>query len=110
MATLTPVNVTAVAGTAVTFTAAAAGGDVVASPGPHTWLFVTNGGGAPITVTLAVPGNAWNGVAAPDTAVTVTNATTKAIPVDARYTDSNVQCAVTYSGVTTVTVAAVATG
>ena len=109
MATLTTQNVTAIAGTAVTTTAAAGGGDVVVRPARGLYLQVTNGDGSPITVTIAVPGNAWNGEAAPDTAQTVAAGATKLFPIDARYANSSNQAAITYSAVTSVTVAVLQT-
>lgn len=109
MATLTPTDITGYAGTALAYTAATAGGDAVAySPGKKVFLLVNNGDSSSKTVTLAVPGTAWNGGALPDTAVTVVNGTVKVIPVDERYADSSSLCQVTYSAVTSVTVMAVA--
>lgn len=99
----------AIGGTNPQYAAASAGGDKVAA-NPRGFLLVRNGGGSSITVTVAVPGNTKYGQAAPDVAVTVPNATDRLIgpfPDDLadRATDNLV--AITYSGVTSVTVAAI---
>ena len=107
MAVLTTQTVTALAGTAVTMASAAAGGDTVNRPARGLYLKVTNGSGGSLDVTIAVPGNAWNGAAAPDTTVAVAAGATKYIPMDARYANSSNQAAITYSGVTSLTVAAI---
>jgi hypothetical protein len=80
--------------------------------GSGMMLEVVNGGGSPITVTLAIPSGAsgYPNAAYTSTAVSVTNGTTKWIgPVDAPlYQDPTTGlCTITYSGVTSVTVAAV---
>lgn len=107
MATLTPAQAK-LAGSAVTMAAASGGGDKV-DGGDDVALLVTNGGGSPITVTIAVPGNTRAGQAEPDVAITVANGTSKLIGpladfLENRETDRLV--AITYSGVTSVTVAA----
>ena len=107
MATITVQDVTAAAGTTVTFASAAGGGDVINTPGERVHLLVRNADASDKTVTIAVPGTLWNGQAAPDSAVTVTAGTTKAIPLGPNYLDSNGQASVTYSAVTSVTIAAV---
>lgn len=99
------------AGAVVTPVAAAGGGDAMAC-GQGMMLEVVNGGGSPITVTLAIPAGAsgFPNTAYTSTAVVVTNGTTKWIgPVSAQqYQDPTTGlCTITYSGVTTVTVAAV---
>jgi hypothetical protein len=106
MATLTTQQI-GIAGTSVTLTAAAGGGDAV-SADDRTFLIVTNGGGSPITVTIVIPGT-YYGVAIADPTVSVTNATTKYIgPLPSQIADPTTGLvSVTYSGVTTVTVAAV---
>lgn len=106
MATLTTQTMTPVGGTALTTASAAGGGDAVNRPGKGMYLNVRNGDASPITVTIAVPGNLWNGQAAPDTEVTVAATSEKMIPIDARYANSSNQAVVTYSAVTSVTVAA----
>jgi hypothetical protein len=106
MATLTTLQVLQ-AGTVPATVSAAAGGDKVV-PGDNVWLEVTNGGGAPITVT-ATSGTVTNYGTNADLVVTVANGATKRIgPLSAQrfaaVADGLV--AITYSAVTTVTVAA----
>lgn len=107
MATLT-YQTASIAGAAYATVAAAAGGDKVA-PNDRGAVLVTNGSGSPITVTVAVPGNTKYGQAAPDVPVTVPASGSRLIgpfPSDlADPTDGLV--AITYSAVTTVTVAAI---
>lgn len=103
MATLTSQRPT-VTGAALTMQAAAGGGDK-AKPG--AFVLVTNGGVGSITVTVAVPGTEY-GQARADIPVTVAAGASKMIgplPSDLRGTDGLV--ALTYSGVTSVTVAAI---
>lgn len=106
MATLTTQTIVA-AGLDPTYAAAAGGGDKVV-PGPGVFLHVMNGGGAPITVTVAVPGTFYAAVANPDLTVTVDASGEKMIPIPGLFGDASDSglAAVTYSGVTTVTVAA----
>lgn len=95
-------------GVQVTTTAAAGGGDACEC-GAQNWLYVNNGGGSPITVTLVVPSSLspYSGMTYTNVAVTVTNGTTKMIPVGAQFRDPTTGlCTITYSGVTTVTVMA----
>jgi hypothetical protein len=110
MATLTTQTITR-AGTVVTFAAATGGGDAMAC-GSGMMLRVNNGGGSPITVTLAIPSGSsgWPNVAYTSTAISVTNGTIRDIgPIAAPiYQDPTTGlCTITYSGVTSVTVAAV---
>lgn len=110
MATLTTQVITR-AGTIVTPVAAAGGGDAMAC-GSGMMLEVVNGGGAPITVTLAIPAGAsgFPQAAYTNTAVVVANATTRWIgPIQAQLYQDPVTglCTITYSAVTSVTVAAV---
>lgn len=110
MATLTVQSITR-AGTVITPVAAAGGGDAMPC-GPQNFLRVVNGGGSPITVTIAIPAgvSGYPNAAYTSTAVVVTNATTRDIgPLPANlYADPTTGLAVvTYSGVTSVTVAAV---
>lgn len=107
MATL-PYRKVAIAGTNPQLQAAAVGGDKVA-PNDHGCLMVRNGSGASITVTVAVPGNTKYGQAEPDVAVSVPAGADRFIgpfgeDLGDRATDGLV--AITYSAVTTVTVAA----
>ena len=110
MATLTTQIVTR-AGTVITPVAAAGGGDAMAC-GSGMFLEVVNGGGSPITVTLNIPAARTYepNVAITSPAVSVTNGTTKWFgPIDAATFADTVTglLSITYSGVTTVTVAAV---
>lgn len=101
--TVTPV---AVAGSTLTLASANVDGNWVVKPGPGVYLIAKNGDASPTTVTVAVPGNAWNGQANPDTAVTVAAGAEKAIPLRAEYADSNNRANITYSSVTSLTVGA----
>lgn len=103
MAVLSPQSV-ALPSTLPTFTAAAGGGDTT-SGGAGRFLVVKNGGGSSINVTLAIPGNDDFGNARPDLVVAVANATERYIPLNrAEFGDP---IAITYSGVTSVTVAVI---
>lgn len=97
-----------IAGTAVTLVAASAGGDKV-SPATNGALMVKNGDVAAKTVTIVVPGNTKYGQAAPDIPIIVAAGATALIgpfPFDlADPIDGLI--AVTYSAVTSVTVAAI---
>jgi hypothetical protein len=106
VATLTTQTIVA-AGLDPTYAAAAGGGDKVV-PGPGVFLHVLNGGGSPVTVTVAIPGTFYAALANPDLAVTVDASGEKMIPVPALFGDASDSglAAVTYSGVTSVTVAA----
>lgn len=110
MATLTTQAVTT-AGIVPSFAAAAGGGDKV-RPGNHTYLAVVNGGGGSITVTIDDPNSLNPGNAAafnPDLSVAVAAGATKYIgPLTAtRFRNSSDGLvAVSYSGVTSVTVGA----
>lgn len=95
-------------GAAYATSAANVGGDKVA---PHSRgaVIVENGSGSSITVTIAVPGNDKYGQARPDIPVTVAAGASKIIgpfPADLA-SDVDGLVAITYSDVTTVTVAAV---
>lgn len=105
MATLTPSAVLA-AGTLEAPAAASGGGDKC-PPLANSWVEVTNGGGSSITVT--VPSYAAvRGQAAADRTVTIAAGATKKIPLyaDLNTNPSDGLAAITYSGVTSVTVAA----
>jgi hypothetical protein len=114
MAVLTKQKISVTPGLAPTYAAAAGGGDSFVNDqadGSRTFLHVKNGGGSPITVTIDDPNSqspagatSWN----PDLAVTVANATERMIgPLGGRFIDGNGSTAITYSGVTTVTVAVI---
>lgn len=91
------------------FAAAAGGGDKLPNPTSKAWLVVKNGGGAPITVTVATPRtDPRTGLAETDAIVSVTNAQERWIgplhpEVYGDPADSG-KVAVTYSAVTSVTV------
>jgi hypothetical protein len=108
MATLTTQNITRTAST-ITPVAATAGGDAMEC-GPKMALEVTNGGGSPITVTLAIPVSAspYSNIAyAASTMSVPAGATRRFGSVDGMYRDPLTSlCTITYSAVTTVTVAA----
>lgn len=98
-------------GVAISMAAAAGGGDSFANDG-STYFRVANGSGGAVTVTFDAP-NACNfGITdnAHDKAVSVGAGVTLEIgPFDkARFNDANNRVQVAYSGVTSVTVAAVA--
>jgi hypothetical protein len=112
MAALT-INDLVQTGTLHTTAAAAGGGDTIAPAAGDSRqfaLFVNNGGGSPITVTIDDP-NTTSPVGAtafnPDQAVTVANATARWILIDTKrvLNSGTGLISITYSGVTTVTVA-----
>lgn len=106
MALLTTQQMTS-AGAAITLAAATGGGDTADISNGRTFLFVKNGSGAPITVTLATPGTVDGDLAVGDRAVSVPATTGERMigPLNPAVYGSIV--AITYSGVTTLTVAAV---
>lgn len=114
MATLSTQTVVP-AGITPTYAAASAGGDKVV-PADHVFLVVKNGGASSVTVTVDDPNSqSPSGAAAfnPDLSVSVGAATEKWIgPLTAARFAAAADglAAVTYSGVTSVTVAAVKTG
>ena len=95
------------AGSAYALVAASVGGDQV-PVGTDNALIVTNGGGSSITVTIVDPNSTKYGLANPDPTVTVPNGQSRIIgPFQSDLANAN-QCAdITYSGVTSVTVAAI---
>lgn len=106
MATLTVQSVSSAGVVPSSLVAAAGGGDQFSNDG-NVLLDVANGGGSPITVTIASQ-RACDQGSTHNTTVTVTNGTTKRIgkfPID-RYNDASGFVQVTYSGVTSVTVGA----
>lgn len=106
MATLTYQSAD-VLGSAFTMQAAAGGGDKVA-PAEHGAVLVTNGGGSPITITVTVPGTTEYGQAEPDYTVSVGAGASKLIgPFDADLAGVDGLVSLAYSGVTSVTVAAI---
>lgn len=108
MATLSLQNVRVPTGTTVTYTAASAGGDRL-PVGGNVLLHVRNASAGAVTVTLDATGAVFNGQSVPDTSVSVPASGDVFIPVTAEYTSaSDGLAAVTYSAVTSVTVAALA--
>lgn len=105
---LIPTQTIKVDGTAPTFAAAAAGD--TARVGAHLVLIVKNASGAPITVTLATPGNLATGDAIPDKQYSVAATTGERwIPLLENYADTTQsnQAVITYSATTSVTRAVV---
>jgi hypothetical protein len=107
VALLTRQNASGLDGATVAFSAATGGGDtVVGGQGVH--LLVNNASASPITVTLVTPETVDGTLAVADRPIVVTNATIREIPVPSRYNDAATGIAsITYSAVTTVTVASV---
>lgn len=106
MAAIT-VQTAQVTGTALSLTAASGGGDTVKITG-DTFLVVRNGDGTSKTVTVVRPGNDEFGLAIPDIAVAVAAGATTVIgpiPPSFRASDDGL-VDITYSAVTSVTVAA----
>lgn len=100
-------QVVAPTGTALTFAAATVGGDTCAT-GSDVRLFVKNGSGSSITVTLVTPGTVDGDLAIADRTVTVAAGAETAIPMTDLYRNPSTGVAsITYSAVTTVTVAVV---
>lgn len=89
-----------------TYAAASAGGDKML-PSEHAFLHVKNGSGSEITVTLVTPGT-YEGLAVSDQTLAVPAGEERMIRVTPeRYRNSSDGLAsITYSDVTTVTVAA----
>ncbi len=106
MATLTVVSAV-VTGAVYTPVAAAAGGDVFPNDG-NTRLLVINGGGGSINV-VATPQNTVNGLTLSAVTVAVAAGASKVIgPFPPQYfNNSSGQVVLTYSGVTSVTVAVI---
>lgn len=108
MATLTATSVTSAAGIAdlaATAVAAAGGGDT-APCGPGYLLVVFNGGASPQTATIATPGKR-NGFALADATLTVAAGKSGLIALGSDFRGANERAAITYSGVTSVTVAVI---
>lgn len=112
MAVLTKQKLSVTPGLVPTYAAAAGGGDSFVNDqadGSRTFIHVKNGGGSSITLTVDDPNSkspdgatAWN----PDLAVTVANASERMIgPIGPRFIDGNGNTNITYSGVTSVTIA-----
>ncbi|MFE2041674.1 hypothetical protein ACFXAZ_12220 [Streptomyces sp. NPDC059477] len=105
MAALTAV-VMPLTGAAVTYTAAAGGGDT-APTGAGVLLLVKNGDSAAHTVTLVTPGTV-NGLAIADRAIAVAAGAEVGIPVTNDYRNPGTGRAnITYDAVTSMTVAVI---
>lgn len=105
MAALTT-TVVPLTGAAVSFSAAAGGGDTCQT-GTGVLLLVKNGDAASHTVTLTTPGTV-NGLAIADRTVTVAAGAQEAIPVTNDYRNPVTgRAAITYDAVTSVTVAVI---
>jgi hypothetical protein len=110
-------NPHALAGLTPTFVAATAGGDAFSDAGDErTYFRVKNGGASTITVTIApvsptsikVAGATPQAVSLPSYSVSVAAAADTTIgPFPSAYRDANSNVNVTYSAVTSVTVAAI---
>lgn len=109
MATLNIQNIGSIAGNAVTYAPASAGGDRVA-PGNKVFLVVRNGSAAAITATIDATGTAFNGQGIPDTTVTIAAGAEKFIPIRTEHykSASDGLAGISYSAATSVTVAAIA--
>lgn len=107
MATLTVQRSTADAPHVITYAAASVGGDLIPNDG-KTVLHVVNGAGAPITVTATAVKACSQGFTH-NSAQSVVNGTEAVIgPFDiTRFNDTAGKVAITYSSVTSITVAAV---
>lgn len=107
MATLTTQNISTT-GLVPTYAAAAGGGDAMVADST-SFLHVKNGSGGSITVTLVTPATVDTNLAVGDRAVVVTAGTDQMIAVpDSLYRDPTTGLAsITYSGVTSLTVAAI---
>ena len=83
----------------------AASGDKLTDPGDGRMIRVINGSGAPITLTITPSGLTSYNVANPTKVITITNATSKMIPIPAAYgvpTDAG-KVALTWSATATIT-------
>lgn len=107
MALLTT-QVSSITGTTITYAAAAGGGDTFTRTSDAMDIRVKNGSGGSITVTLVIPGTTAEGQPIPDVPVAVAAGAEKSIRVPASAVDSSTGlCSLTYSGVTSLTVAVV---
>ncbi|WP_033818885.1 hypothetical protein [Kitasatospora sp. MBT63] len=104
MAALTLHTVPVAGGASLTdnLTAAAGGGDS-APVGPGRFLAVKNGDSGSHTVTVVAPGTV-SGLAVADATVTVAAGKTSLIPLPRLFAGTNGRAAITYDGVTNVSV------
>ena len=103
MATITPIS--AGGNTAVTYAAASAGGDVVATGTSSRTVFLVRNAGSSITVTLTAVNACSQGVLHNVVITCPAGDTEILIPPNCETTTGN--CSVTYSSVTSVTIAAI---
>lgn len=102
---LLPVQQSALAGKAITFANATSGGDTI-KPNERSVVLVKNADASAKTVTVVIPGNTAFGQAQPDVPVVVAAGATAVIgPFPAGAKDGTGQVSLTYSAVTSVTVA-----
>jgi len=94
-----------VAGAAV----AAAGGGDTAAVGPGRFLYLSNGGGSPVTATVASPGTV-KGLDVENPALVVAAGEIGLLPLPRFLAGTAGRAAITYSGVTSVTVAVLELG
>lgn len=113
MATITPVSPSL---TGATFTPAAAsgGGDQFANPRGNAFFYVKNGSGGALSVTLAAVATsrpadgAYPAMTVPNNVVSIPAGAERLIgPIPSAYNDGNGNVQVTYSGVTSMTVAVI---
>ena len=105
MADLTTTKIavaTGIVDLAAAATAAAVGGDT-ALVGPNRFLYVNNGSGGSITVTVATPGTV-SGLAIADPTYAIAAGKMGLIPLTNVFRGATGRAAITYSAVTTVTV------
>lgn len=107
MALLARTDASGPTGAALVFTAATTGpGDTMVG-GQCAKLFVNNASGSSITVTVVTPETVEGALAVTDRTLTVAAGAIREIPIPSRYNDPTTGLAtITYSLVTTVTVAA----
>lgn len=86
------------------YSSAAGGGDKVV-PGEGCFIHVKNGGGSPVTVTIVTPDTVEGDLDIEDRAVAVANGAEAMISVGDLYAGSDGLASLTYSGVTSVTIA-----
>lgn len=95
-----------IVGQVVTFAAASSAGDAFVNDG-RTSLRVKNGGVAPITVTIVSQRQCDQGFSHNQAISVAAGETRETGAIDSRFSDTNGKVQVTYSGVSSVTVAAV---
>jgi hypothetical protein len=104
MATLAVDDITSAGSVPAALVAASGGGDQFQNDG-KTILTITNGSGAPITVTVVSQVACNQGTIHPNTIVVAAGATKRAGPFDPqRFNDGAGYCQLTYSVVTSLTV------